>query len=138
MPGTRIELAPAALDFVTERHLAILATHARDGSIHGVPVGFTWDAEAGLVRIITGGGSQKVANIRRDGTATVSQVDGRHWISLSGTADISSDADVVADAVERYSRRYRQPRENPERVAILLRVEKVLGSSDMLGVPPLS
>jgi hypothetical protein len=40
---------------------------------------------------------------------------------------VSDDPDVVADAVQRYQARYRPPRRNPERVAVLVAVDRVLG-----------
>lgn len=123
-------LTPNGVDFVTERHLATLSTFGPDGRIHVVPVGFTY--RDGLVRIITSGPSQKVANIRRDARATVSQVDGGRWITLAGTASILDDPDSVADAVERYAVRYRQPRVNPLRVAIVIELESAMGSAGML------
>jgi hypothetical protein len=36
---------------------------------------------------------------------------------------------VVADAVDRYAARYRQPRVNPLRVALIMDVDRMLGSS---------
>ena len=39
------------------------------------------------------------------------------------------DAASVADAVERYAQRYRQPRENPARVVIEISVDRVLGNA---------
>ena len=122
-----VDLAAAA-DFLTERHLATLTTYRADGSAHVVPVGFTWDAAAGLARVITSGGSQKAANVRRDGRAVLCQVDGRRWITLEGTARVADDPAAVAEAVARYARRYRQPRDNPARVALEITVTRVLGS----------
>lgn len=119
----------AAADFLTERHLATLTTYRADGSAHVVPVGFTWDAVAGLARVITSGTSQKAANVRRDGRAVLCQVDGRRWLTLEGTARVAADPAAVAEAVERYARRYRQPRENPARVAIEISVTRALGSA---------
>ena len=52
------DLSPAALDFVTARHLATLTTLRPDGSPHVVPVGFTWDREAMVVRVIPSGPSR--------------------------------------------------------------------------------
>lgn len=126
-------LSADGLQFVTDRHLATLSTMGPDGGIHVVPVGFTF--RDGLVRIITSGPSQKVANIRRDARATVSQVDGGRWITLAGTARILEDAESVALAVELYSARYRVPRVNPLRVAIVIEVERVLGSAGVLAAP---
>lgn len=123
-------LTPDGLDFVTERHLATLTTLGPDGRFHVVPVGFTY--RDGLVRIITSGPSQKVANLRRDARATVSQVDGGRWLTLAGSARILDDPDSVALAVGLYAERYRQPRVNPLRVAIEITVETALGSAGLL------
>ena len=58
------ELTPASLAFLAERHLATFATLRRDGSPHAVPVGFTWDAEALVARVIASRGSAKVVQAR--------------------------------------------------------------------------
>ena len=124
-------LSDAGLAFVTERHLATLATLRADGSPHVVPVGFTFEATpvGGIVRIITNGPSQKVLNVRRDGRASVSQLDGAQWLTLEGSARVLDDEASVQDAVDRYAARYRQPRENPERVVISIDVTRVMGSA---------
>ena len=124
-------LTPEGSAFVTDRHLATLSTMGPDLRIHVVPVGFTY--REGLVRIITSGPSQKVANLRRDARATVSQVDGGRWLTLAGTARILDDRESVALAVELYSGRYRVPRANPLRVAIVIDVETAMGSAGLLG-----
>jgi PPOX class probable F420-dependent enzyme len=126
------DLTPAATEFLTERHLATLTTYRADGSAHVVPVGFTWDAEAGLARVITSGTSQKAANVRRDGRAVLCQLDGARWLTLEGTARVAEDPAAVAEAVRRYAQRYRPPRENPRRVALEITVRRVLGT----GTPP--
>ncbi len=125
----RALLAPE-LDFLTERHLATLTTLRPDGTPHVVAVGFTWDGAAGVARVITNGTSRKVANVR-DGSprAVVAQVDGRRWLSLEGVPTVSDDPERVAEAVRRYALRYRQPSENPDRVVIELRVDRVLGKA---------
>ena len=41
-------------------------------------------------------------------------------------------ADDVRDAELRYAQRYRTPRVNPRRVVIEVRIERVLGSSELL------
>lgn len=119
-------LSAEGLAFVTERHLATLSTMGADGRIHVVAVGFSY--RDGIARVITGGGSRKVANIRADSRATLSQVDGIRWLTLQGTATIEEEPEQVRLGVDLYSLRYRQPRENPERVVIALQVEKVMGS----------
>lgn len=123
------ELTSEGVDFVRQRHLATLSTFAKGGGIHVVPVGFT--LHDGVVRIITSGGSQKVRNLARNGEATVCQVDGARWIAFQGVATVQDDPAQVALAVELYAQRYRQPRENPARVAILLEPRRVLGSAGL-------
>lgn len=117
----------AAADFLAERHLATLTTYRADGSAHVVPVGFSWDAGAGLARVITSGTSQKAANVRRDPRAVLCQVEGRRWITLEGPARVTVAPEEVAEAVARYAERYRQPRVNPARVALEITVTRVLG-----------
>jgi len=121
---------PELLAFLTERHLATLTTLRPDGSPHVVPVGVTYDAATRTARVITSGTSAKVRHVRDGGgRVAVCQVDGRRWVTLEGTAQVRDDAASVADAVERYARRYRQPRENPARVAIEISVDRILGSA---------
>lgn len=117
----------AVLDFLTERHLATLTTIRPDGSPHVVPVGFTYSPAERLARIITFAGSIKVRNASRGGRAAVCQVDGGRWLTLEGTIAVSDDPDRVSTAVEMYSRRYRTPRERPDRVVMEISVDRVLG-----------
>ncbi len=120
-------LPDAALTFLADRHLATLTTLRPDGSPHVVPVGFTWDGEARVARVIASRGSVKVRNARAGGRAVVCQVEGRFWLSLEGPARVLEDAVSVADAEQRYARRYRVPRPNPERVVVEIAVDRVLG-----------
>jgi PPOX class probable F420-dependent enzyme len=125
-------LDPAALDdavltFLSERHLASLTTLRADGSPHVVPVGFGYDAEARIVRIISFAGSQKVVNALRGGRAAVSQVDGGRWLTLEGTVTATDDAERVAAAVAAYAARYQEPSERTDRVAIEIKVDRILG-----------
>ncbi len=122
------ELSAAAVEFVTVRHLATLTTLRPDGSPHVVPVGFTWDPESLVARVITSGTSRKARNAAAGCRAVLCQVDGRHWLSFEGTARVRSDPASVADAEQRYAARYRVPRENPERVVIEVVVDRVLGN----------
>lgn len=121
------EASAELVAFWTERHLCTLVTLRHDGSPHVVPVGGTLDADAGLARVICSRGSQKARNVRATGLAVVSQVDGRRWSTLEGTAVVRDEPDAVAEAVRRYALRYRQPRVNPERVAIEITVRRLLG-----------
>ena len=120
-------LPQPVLAFLTERHLATLTTLRADGSPHVVAVGFTWDDEAGLARVITNRTSRKVAHARLGGRAVVAQVDGPRWLSLEGAVGVSDDPERVAEAVRRYALRYRQPSPNPLRVVLELQVDRVLG-----------
>lgn len=122
-------MSEAGIEFVRERHIGTLSTMAPWGGIHAVAVGFT--LHDGLLRIITSRDSQKVRNVRRDGTATISQVDGARWLSFQGTATVHDDPDEVALAVGLYAERYRQPRVNPLRVTIILTPSRLMGSSGL-------
>jgi PPOX class probable F420-dependent enzyme len=122
-------LSDAATEFVTERHLATLTTLRADGSPHVVPVGFTVDAAAGVVRIITFAGSVKAANARGGTRAAVCQVDGGRWITFEGPVQVSDDPERVAQAVAAYAERYRQPKERTDRVVLEIVVDRVMSSS---------
>lgn len=123
-------LPPGVLDFLAERHLASLTTLRRDGTPHVVPVGFTYDAETQIARVITSGDSVKARNADRPGAvAAICQVDGARWLTVSGPVRVDRDPAVIADAVARYARRYKQPRVNPKRVALIIEVDRMLGSS---------
>ena len=114
--------------FLQERHLATLTTLRPDGTPHVVAVGFTWEPEQALVRVITNGTSRKVAHVRAGSPrAVVAQVDRARWLSLEGVPVVSDDPERVAEAVRRYALRYRQPAENPRRVVLEIAVDRVLG-----------
>lgn len=113
--------------FLAEYHLAILTTLRADGSPHSVPVGFSYDAEARLVRIISADNTQKVINAERGGRGSVSQVDGGRWLTLEGVTRVRRDPAAITAAVDGYAARYRPPRDNPERVAIEIVVDRMLG-----------
>lgn len=135
MTRTAADLGDAALDFLTERHLGSLVTLRADGTPHVVAVGFTYDTDAGLARVITFDGSQKVRNVERGGYASLTHVDGPRWLTLEGPAVIRREPDRVADAERRYAARYREPKPNPRRVVIEVTVTRVLGSQTLLGAP---
>ena len=122
-------LSAEVLEFLTERHLATLTTLRRDGTPHVVPVGFTYDPETRLARVITSGDSVKARNAGQPGAvAAICQVDGARWLTVSGPIRVDSSPEGVADAVARYAVRYRPPRENPKRVALLIEVTAILAS----------
>ncbi len=120
-------ITEAMLAFLSEYHLASLTTLRADGSPHVVPVGFSFDPELHVVRVITFPSSVKYKNALRGGRAVVSQVDGGRWLSLEGTVTGVSDPTRVAAAVAGYAARYRDPKEREDRVAIEIAVDRVLG-----------
>lgn len=124
-----LTLPPEVQKFTSERHLASLTVLRPDGTPHVTPVGYTWDVATGLVRIITFAGAQKVKHLARrpHPRAAVCQVDGGRWLTFEGPASVTDDPARVAEAVGRYSDRYRQPSPRPDRVAIEITVDRVLG-----------
>ena len=123
------DLSDDVLGFLAERHLATLTTLRADGSPHVVAVGFSFDPDEQVARVITFAGSQKVVNVAASpgARAVLCQVDGARWLSLEGTATAVDDAGRVAVAVDGYAARYRQPSERPDRVAIEIAVDSILG-----------
>jgi PPOX class probable F420-dependent enzyme len=124
---TPADITPEMLTFLQEYHLASLTTMRADGSPHVVPVGFSYDHDAQVVRVITFASSLKYKNALRGGRAVVSQVDGGRWLTLEGTVSGTNDPARVAAAVNGYAARYRQPGERDDRVAIEIAVDRVMG-----------
>jgi PPOX class probable F420-dependent enzyme len=122
----------AYLDFWRERHLCTLTTPRPDGSPHVVPVGVTYDPEAGLARVIANKSSAKVGHVRAAGEAgarvAVCQVAGRRWATLEGRAYVRTDPARIAEAERRYTERYgRVPSPNPSRVVIEIELTSAMG-----------
>lgn len=120
------------LTFWQERHLCTLTTLRPDGTPHVVPVGVTYDPEAGLARVITNKSSAKVGHVLAAGpngaTVAVCQVDGGRWATLEGRARVSAEPERVAEAVRRYAVRYgRTPAPNPHRVVIEIELTRAMG-----------
>lgn len=128
-----MSLDPSALPeqvrtFLRDRHLATLTTLRPDGTPHVVAVGFTWDDDAQLARVITNRSSRKAEHVRQGSPrAVLAQVDGPRWLSLEGVPVVSDERERVAEAVRRYGQRYRVPGVNPARVVIEIAVDRVLG-----------
>ena len=89
------QLSDEVLAFLAEYHLATLTTLREDLSPHVVAVGFSYDAEQRVARVITWAGSQKARNAERMQTAgqraAVCQVDGGRWLSLEGPVRLVTD-----------------------------------------------
>jgi F420H(2)-dependent biliverdin reductase len=126
-------LSAAGLEFVTERRLATVTTLRPDGTPHVTPAGFTWEDETATARVICNGASRKARNVGAGGAVAICQFEGRHWLTFEGRGRVLADPAAVADAVARYTRRYRPPRHNPERVVIEVAVTRVLGTGTLLG-----
>ena len=135
VPGWDALPAPLT-DFWTERHLCTLTTLRPDGRPHVVPVGATIDPDEGCAWVITNAGSRKAVNIAADGRIAVCQVDGGRWSTIEGTASVHGDPTSVARAVDRYAGRYRQPRENPTRVALRIEVDRFVFGPGLLRTDP--
>jgi PPOX class probable F420-dependent enzyme len=123
----RPQLTPTQIEFVRENILATLTTLRADGSPHVVPVGFTYDQDQNLVRVITFAKSMKARHAAQGGRAVVSQVDRGRWITIEGTVRLRTEADIVAQAVEAYAGRYRQPKVREDRVVVEIIIDKVMG-----------
>jgi PPOX class probable F420-dependent enzyme len=123
------KLPREVLDFLAERHLGTLTTLRRDGTPHVTPVGFTYDDERKLARVITFTGAAKVRNLDSSGggPAVICQVDGGRWLSLEGRAVVTVDPQRNGEGIRRYAERYRQPNDRPDRATIELTVERILG-----------
>lgn len=123
------DLGPEAAAFLTESHLASLTVIKADGTPHVTPVGFTYDSERKLVRVITWSDSWKAKHVasQPNTPAAVCSVDGGRWMTFSGTATLTGEPDAIAEGVRRYAERYRQPKERDDRVVIEIAVEKIVG-----------
>jgi PPOX class probable F420-dependent enzyme len=124
------------LDFWTERHLATLTTLRPDGRPHVVPVGATLDPERGCAWVITNAGSRKTRNLAANPLLSICQVDGGRWSTIEGRGTLHDDPETVARAVERYAGRYRQPRENPTRIAVRIDVDRFVFGPGLLRPTP--
>lgn len=125
---------PSRLDsglatFFRERHLATLTVLRPDGSPQVTPVGFTYEADRRLARVITWDGSWKARHVlARPGVdAAICSVDGGRWATLYGRASVARGAEAIAEGVRRYAERYRVPQDRPDRVVIEIEVAKIVG-----------
>ena len=119
------------LAFLRERHLATLTTARADGSPHVVAVGFSYDPEAHVARVITWSESQKALNAGRmeaaGQRAVVCQVDGGRWLALEGPVRLVTGADAIRPGVDGYAERYQAPQARDDRAVIEIDVDRILG-----------
>ena len=127
----RPDALPSAVElFMSERHLATLSIPRPGGAPHVTAVGFTWDSDAGIARVITFAGAAKVRLLEAAGPVpvTLCQIDGGRWLALEGTAVVTADPQRCAEGVSRYARRYRPPSDRgPDRRVIEVTVSRVTG-----------
>jgi PPOX class probable F420-dependent enzyme len=128
-------LDPFTLDdevrtFLRERHLATLTTLRTDGSPHVVAVGFSYDVDERVARVITWATSQKAINAARmqarGQRAVVCQVDGGRWLALEGPVRLVT-GDAVRRGVDGYAARYQPPKDREDRAVIEIDVDRILG-----------
>lgn len=130
---------PAYLSFWRERHLCTLTTPRPDGTPHVVPVGVTYDPEAGVARVLANKSSAKVSHVLAatgvggpGARVAVCQVEGRRWATLEGHARIRTEETEIAGAMRRYEERYgRVPRPNPDRVLIEITLTRAMGTRSL-------
>ena len=120
-------------DFMDERHLGILTLVRPDGRPHSTPVGFMWNDEEKIARIITWSGSLKARLLEKENLiGTISQVDGGRWATFEGTCSVTNDSGICADAVARYAVRYSPPKDRgSDRRTISMVVSKILLSTGL-------
>lgn len=118
------------IEFLTERHLATLTTHNAKGDLQVTPVGFTYEPERALARVITWSGSIKARNVAANpgSQVAVCQVDGGRWLTVYGSAVVTDSIEAIEQGVTRYAARYRQPKERDDRVVIEISVDRIVGS----------
>ncbi|MGW5505732.1 pyridoxamine 5'-phosphate oxidase family protein [Streptomyces rochei] len=111
------------------QHVAAFTTVRPDGTLHVAPVRFTWDAAAGLARVMTVDTSRKARNLldAPGGRVALCQVHGFTWATLEGTAMVVRDPARVALGAKLYTKRYWSPPPSPPgRVVIEIEVDRVL------------
>jgi PPOX class probable F420-dependent enzyme len=90
------------LDFVRPRHHLVLGTRRRDGTLQLSPVTGGVD-DAGRIVISSYPERAKVANLRRDPSATVlvlSESFNDAWVQVDGTAEVLDIPDAIEPLVE--------------------------------------
>lgn len=131
LPMSKLDLLadPDYLAFWAARHLCTVTTARPDGSLHVTPMGIVLEATNQTAWGVTMGHSFKARNISAAGSTPVAvcQLAGPHWASLEGTAEILSDSETVRRAEALYASRYRQPKPNPDRVALRISLTQALG-----------
>jgi PPOX class probable F420-dependent enzyme len=118
----------ALREFWRERHLCTVTFIKPDGRPHVIPMGVVLSDDPDTAWAITSRDSFKARLLQTPGPIAVCQVDGARWSTLQGIASVLADEASINEAVRMYTSRYRTPRPNPNRVAVRMTVEKIIGS----------
>ena len=88
------------LGFLAENHWGVLATIKGDGRPQVSNVGYSYDADARLIRVSVTADRAKTRNLERDPRVTlhVASKDFWTWIAVEGTADLTPVAADPHDA----------------------------------------
>lgn len=125
-----VAVSASAEAFLTEtQHVAAFTTIRPDGTLHAAPVRFTWDAQAGLARVMTVASARKARNLLAAPGSRVAlcQADGFTWVTLEGTGTVVRAPERVELGARLYARRYwSAPPNPPGRVVIEIAVDRVL------------
>ncbi|POX56233.1 pyridoxamine 5'-phosphate oxidase [Streptomyces sp. Ru71] len=130
MSRAALELPAAARAFLNSPRTATFTTLRPDGTPHVTPVRFTFDADTGLARVTTRAGARKARNVVAGGPAArtaLCQADGLRWVTLEGRAIVTDDPARLAEAVRRYTDRYRAaPPARSDIVVIEITVDRLM------------
>ncbi len=116
-------------EFLSTRAFGSLNSIDKTNNLHTAVVGFHFDKNKKIIRIISQKKSIKVKNIIQNNNVSLSQIRDNKWLSFIGTAIIKYDQESIKLATDAYTLRYEKPSENPDRIAIEISVKKILGNA---------
>ena len=116
-------------EFLSTRAFGSLNSIDKTNNLHTAVVGFHFDKNKKIIRIISQKKSIKVKNIIQNNNVALSQIRDNKWLSFIGTATIKYDQESIKLATNAYTLRYEKPSENPDRIAIEISVKKILGNA---------
>ena len=95
-----MSIEPRMLDFLAANKWGVLATIKSDGRPQVSNVGYSYDADAQLIRVSVTADRAKTRNLERDPRVTlhVASKDFWTWIAVEGTADLTPVAADPHDA----------------------------------------